>query len=59
MFFPAKTTRQSGFLFPMFSLSSERNGLDVELPFFWAISENTDATLYQRYLEKRGFKEGV
>lgn len=57
--FPAKTTRQSGFLFPLFSFSSERNGLDVELPFFWAISENTDATLYQRYLEKRGFKEGV
>lgn len=57
--FPAKTTRQSGFLFPLFSFSSERNGLDVELPFFWAISENTDATFYQRYLEKRGLKEGV
>lgn len=58
-FFPAKTTRQSGLLFPTFSLSSNRNGLDVELPFFWAISESADATLYQRYLEKRGFKEGV
>jgi len=59
LFFPAKTTRQSGFLFPMFNFSSDRNGLDVELPFFWAISDHLDATLYQRYLEKRGFKEGV
>ncbi len=59
MVFPAKTTRQSGFLFPLFSFSSERNGLDVELPFFWAISENADATFYQRYMEKRGFKEGM
>jgi len=59
IFFPAKTARQSGFLFPTFSLSTERNGLDVELPFFWAISESADATFYQRYLEKRGFKEGV
>ena len=59
IFFPAKTTRQSGLLFPFFSYSSEKNGLDVELPFFWAISENVDATFYQRYLEKRGFKEGM
>ncbi|MDP1992229.1 MAG: LPS assembly protein LptD [Syntrophales bacterium] len=59
IFFPAKTTRQSGLLFPFFNFSSDRNGLDVELPFFWAISENADATFYQRYMEKRGFKEGV
>ncbi len=59
LFFPAKTTRQSGFLFPFFSYSSDKNGLDVELPFFWAISESADATFYQRYMEKRGFKEGV
>ena len=31
----------------------------MELPFFWAISENADATFYQRYLEKRGYKQGV
>ena len=59
LFFPVKTTRQSGFLFPFFSYSKEKNGLDVELPFFWAISENADATFYQRYMEQRGFKEGV
>jgi LPS-assembly protein len=59
MLFPAKTTRQSGFLFPQFSYSQNKFGLDIELPFFWAISESTDATFYQRYMEKRGFKEGL
>lgn len=57
--FPAKTTRQSGFLPPLFSFSPDRDGTDVELPFFWAISEWADATFYQRYMEKRGYKQGV
>ena len=56
--FPAKTKRQSGFLLPYLSSSTE-NGIDVELPFFWAISPQMDATFYQRLIEKRGFKEGV
>lgn len=56
--FPAKTQRQSGFLIPYLS-SSEDNGIDIEVPFFWAISPQMDATFYQRYIEKRGFKEGV
>lgn len=59
LLFPAKTTRQSGLLFPHFSYSRDRNGLDIEVPFFWAISESVDATLYGRYLSKRGFKQGV
>ena len=58
MLFPAKTTRQSGFLFPHISYSSE-NGIDVEVPFFWAISESTDATFYQRYIGERGYKQGI
>jgi LPS-assembly protein len=57
--FPAKTTRQSGLLPPFFAYSRDKNGLDVELPFFWAISESADATFYARYMEKRGFKQGV
>lgn len=59
LIFPAKTTRQTGLLFPRFAYSRDKNGLDVELPFYWAISSSADATFYQRYLEKRGFKEGV
>lgn len=57
--FPAKTNRQSGFLFPRFSYSQNKFGLDIEVPFYWAISESTDATFYQHYMEKRGFKEGL
>ncbi|MCE5262096.1 MAG: LPS assembly protein LptD [Deltaproteobacteria bacterium] len=59
LIFPAKTTRQTGFLFPRFSYSRDKNGLDVEVPFYWAPSDSSDVTFYQRYLEKRGFKEGV
>jgi LPS-assembly protein len=59
LIFPAKTTRQTGLLFPRFSYSRDKNGLDAELPFYWAVSESADATFFQRYLEKRGFKEGL
>jgi LPS-assembly protein len=59
LLFPAKTTRQSGFLPPHLSYSQNKLGADVELPFYWAISENTDATFYQRYMGQRGFKEGA
>lgn len=59
LFFPAKTKRQSGFLPPQMGYSKDVNGFDIEVPFFWAISENTDATLYQRYIERRGWKQGV
>jgi LPS-assembly protein len=59
LIFPAKTTRQTGLLFPHFSYSRDNNGLDIEVPFYWAFSESADATFFQRYIEKRGFKEGV
>ncbi len=57
--FPAKTKRQSGFLFPYISYSKDKDGTDIEIPYFWAISPQMDATLYSRYIEKRGLKEGV
>lgn len=59
LIFPVKTTRQTGLLFPRLAYSRDKNGLDVEIPFYWAISDSSDATFFQRYLEKRGFKEGV
>ena len=43
-YFPLKTERQTGFLFPKFG-SSNREGFKFEQPFFWAISKSTDATL--------------
>jgi LPS-assembly protein len=57
--FPAKTKRQSGFLLPYLSYSKDKAGIDIEVPYFWAISPSMDATFYQRLMEKRGFKEGV
>lgn len=56
--FPAKTKRQTGLLLPHVAYSRDKDGMDIELPFFWAISPQMDATFYQRYIEKRGFKEG-
>lgn len=59
LLFPAKTTRQTGFLFPRLAYSRDKLGLDVELPFYLVLSKSADATFYQRYMDKRGFKEGV
>jgi len=57
--FPAKTKRQTGFLLPYVSYSRDKDGMDVEIPFFWAISDQMDATYYPRYIENRGFKQGL
>ncbi|MBW1765901.1 MAG: LPS-assembly protein LptD [Deltaproteobacteria bacterium] len=55
--FPVKTARQTGLLPPRLGYSS-RNGVDVEVPFFWAISDQTDATFYEHFMSKRGFMQG-
>jgi LPS-assembly protein len=57
--FPAKTKRQSGLILPYVAYSRDKDGIDIEIPYFWAISPQMDATFYQRYIEKRGFKEGA
>ena len=59
LIFPAKTKRQSGLLPPYFAYSDNKLGMDVEIPFFWAISDDMDATLFQRYMDKRGYKQGI
>ncbi|MGD2186922.1 MAG: putative LPS assembly protein LptD, partial [Desulfobacterales bacterium] len=57
-YYPANRDRQSGFLMPQFA-SSDRKGLEYIQPFFWAISDSSDATFYSDYMTKRGFKPGV
>src|ERR1044071_2961276 len=42
-FFPLRSERQSGFLFPKFGTSS-KDGFRFQQPFFWALSKSTDAT---------------
>ena len=58
LFFPAKTKRQSGLLFPEAGYS-DRMGFYWDQPLFWAIGESSDATLYARYMDKRGTKVGL
>ncbi len=54
-YFPLKTERETGFLFPTFNAAS-RNGFDVGVPFFWAAADNVNVLLTPRYLSKNGFK---
>jgi LPS-assembly protein len=57
-YYPARSDRQTGFLMPEYS-SSDRKGERVILPFFWAISDSSDATFYADYMSKRGLKLGA
>lgn len=57
--FPAKTERQTGVLPPSRAGYSSRKGPDIEVPFFWAISDQTDATFYQRLMGRRGYMQGL
>ncbi len=56
--FPAKIKRQTGLLVPHIYYSY-MDGLQYNQPFFWAISESSDATLYEHYMERRGLKHGL
>jgi len=55
--FPAMTKRQSGALPPAVGYSS-LNGVQVEVPIYWAISDRMDATFYEQYLYERGLMQG-
>ena len=58
MIFPAKTKRQSGLLMPEPGYSS-RDGITFNLPFYWAISDNTDATFNEYFMSRRGMMQGA
>lgn len=51
--FPVNNTRKSGFLYPKIG-ESGNSGLSIELPYYWNIAENMDATITPRYMSKRG-----
>ncbi len=53
-----RVTRQTGFLRPEFGYS-DRSGVVIDAPFFWAISQNSDLTLYPQPMTLRGWKQGV
>ncbi len=56
--FPAKIKRQTGLLVPLM-LYSDTNGFEYIQPFFWAINESSDATVYEHYMAHRGYKHGL
>lgn len=55
--FPAKRERQTGILPPRLGYSAQ-TGFNVDVPIFWAISDQTDATFYERYMTERGLMQG-
>ncbi|MBP8644751.1 MAG: LPS-assembly protein LptD [Syntrophobacteraceae bacterium] len=55
---PVLKERQSGFLLP-WAQYSDLNGMGVEVPFYWAIRQDMDLTLYGRYMEERGWMSGA
>jgi LPS-assembly protein len=55
---PVATNRQTGFLLPSYG-QHKAGGTVVELPFYWAINNSADATLYHTYLTNRGYMQGA
>ena len=51
--FPLSDARKTGFLFPKFG-SSNRNGYEVQTPFYWNIAPEMDATLTPRVITDSG-----
>ncbi|MBS0394128.1 MAG: LPS assembly protein LptD [Proteobacteria bacterium] len=56
--FPVGDARQSGFLFPSIG-TSNRNGFELGVPYYWNLAPNYDATLTPGYLSKRGATLGT
>jgi len=55
---PIERERKTGLLFPAIGYVKSK-GLHYEQPFFWAISENRDATFLMDVYSKRGIGEGL
>lgn len=53
IYFPIDDRRQSGFLPPSFSSGGE-SGFTLVAPYYFNLAPNYDATLYPRYMTKRG-----
>ncbi|MEA3274373.1 MAG: LPS assembly protein LptD [Pseudomonadota bacterium] len=51
--FPIDDRRKSGVLVPSIG-NSDENGFDVTIPYYVNIAPNMDATLFPRYMSKRG-----
>ncbi|MEE8496644.1 MAG: LPS assembly protein LptD [Xanthomonadales bacterium] len=52
--FPIDDRRKSGFLYPSFGNTSD-NGFEFDIPWYWNIAPNHDATIKPAYISNRGF----
>ncbi|MGL5101348.1 MAG: LPS assembly protein LptD [Plesiomonas sp.] len=50
---PLGNKRRSGFLVPAFK-TSNKDGIQLDIPYYWNIAPNYDATITPRYMSKRG-----
>lgn len=55
--FPLDNRRRTGFLPPTLGTSA-RGGFEVELPYYWNIAENRDATFTPKLYTRRGLQLG-
>lgn len=53
MDFGLSNQRRSGFLGPLFG-STNTGGTEMQLPYYWSIADNYDATIAPRFISKRG-----
>jgi len=56
--FPTGDKRKSGFLIPSFGESSSA-GTEIDIPWYWNIAPNRDATFNLRYMSDRGAQLGT
>ncbi len=54
---PVEKDRQSGFLFP-WAGNSSLDGYEFELPYYWAMRNDMDLTVYAHYMQDRGVMGG-
>lgn len=57
-YLPLSQKRKSGFLVPKFG-SSNTDGFTFEPIYYWAINDQSDATLGVKYLQKRGIQPSL
>ncbi len=55
--FPIDDRRHTGLLPPRIG-TSNNNGFDLTVPFYWNIAPERDLTLYPRYMDRRGLMLG-
>lgn len=56
--FPLRNERKSGFLLPTYGTSSN-SGIELTTPYYLNLAPNYDATLYPRFMSKRGLLLGT